>query len=362
MSTEGVARVDSIERRLQSGRPAPSGLAGFATLLRVGSVRYASYYFIAFEAGVIQAGGSALHWALPAVALCIGNCVAVELVNRHSDRVADEVNRPERTALCHRIGYDVIRRDAFVLWAALAALYIGWFAVERDLALFATQAVAWFVGWNYSVGLRFKERRYGVFVVLASTFVLPYLFGWATSAELSRATLAFLCIPFFIASLSGIKDVTDEAGDLTSGYRSAFLALIRRRSAARLLLLLGSPYLLVFVLIGLDLATARLAWLTVLAPASLLFAVIVRNTASNEEAMAARECMYQFWFVLIAASVWLMHPSWPTSAVIGGAAAFWVVTSRHLHWMPGLQLQQIVLCLRVVARAHRRARWGEVSS
>jgi len=326
-----------------------------ALTLRVGSVRFTGYYFAAFAAGIVHAGGAARRWWLPAAVFCIANCLAIELTNRYADRIEDVVNRPERTALCEALDFATIRRISIGLWAALAASYALWFALAGNRELFAVQIISWLVGWNYSVGLRFKGRPYGVLVVLTSTFVLPYLFGWSIVAPLARVPLAILCVPTFIASLSGIKDITDEAGDRLRGYRSRFLALVRGRSAGRLVALLAAPYLLVFLLIVAGAAPVRLAGFAILAPGSLGFAILVRNVASSEEAMAVRECMYHFWFVAIALDVWLIQPSNQLAVCLVAAAAFWIAASRRLHWMPGLQRAHLTQSWAVAVRAYRRA-------
>lgn len=326
-----------------------------ALALRVGSVRFTGYYFVAFVAGIVHAGGAALPWSVPVALLCIANCLAIELTNRYADRIEDAVNRPERTALCEALEFATIRRIAVWLWVVLAAIYAIWFALDGNPELFAVQIISWLIGWNYSVGLRFKARPYGVFVVLTSTFLLPYLFGWSILAPLSRVPLGILCVPTFIASLSGIKDITDEEGDRLRGYRSRFLALVRGQSAGRLVAVLAAPYLLVVVLIVAGAAPVRLAGFTLLAPGSLLFAILVRNVASSDEAMAVRECMYHFWFVAIALDVWLLQPSIELAACLVAAAAFWIAASRRLHWMPGLQRAHLTLSWTVALRAWRQA-------
>ncbi|HMG54751.1 MAG TPA: UbiA family prenyltransferase [Kofleriaceae bacterium] len=353
--------VDARPRR-PGGPDRPSRRRGrLALALRVGSVRFAGYYFAAFVAGIVHAGGAALRWSVPAAVICIANCLAIELINRYADRTEDAVNRPERTALCEALDFATILRIAVLLWAVLAATYGIWFAVDRNPELLAVQVISWLIGWNYSVGLRFKARPYGVLVVLTSTFVLPYLFGWSIVAPLARVPLGILCVPTFIASLSGIKDVTDEEGDRLRGYRSRFLALVRGRSAGRLVALLAAPYLLAFVLVVAGAAPVRLAGFAILAPGSLLFAILVRNVASREEAMAVRECMYHFWFVAIALDVWLIQPSTELAACLVAAAAFWIAASRRMHWMPGLQRAHLTLSWAVALRARRQAPRAEGS-
>jgi 4-hydroxybenzoate polyprenyltransferase len=261
------------------------------------------------------------------------------------------VNRQERTALCEELGYPTIRRVAIGSNVLVLAFYLAWFAEWRRPQLFAVQLISWLVMWNYSVGLRFKARRLGVLVALTGTFILPFLCGWMIYGELAQVPPILLVMLVFVFSLSGIKDITDVEGDAKRGYRSFFVDLASRRSALRLLLLLGSPYLFTVALVALGLAPVRFLGLVGFAPLSLLFASLVRGARTDSERTAVREWTYHFWFIFLLGLLMLVHPTAETGAVLGGTAAFWVLATRRLHWAVGLRADQAADAGRILSRA-----------
>jgi 4-hydroxybenzoate polyprenyltransferase len=319
--------------------------------VKVSSIRFMAFYFVAFYGAIEVSGAGAVRVAALGALLWCVSCAGIELTNRYADRVEDEINRPERTALCKLVGYTTIGKAAFGIQAALLVLYLAWFAAARKVDLFAVQMASWLLGWGYSVGPRLKARRYGVLVALSCTFVLPFLFGFAVRGRLVEAPLAPLCVPAFVISLSGVKDITDVAGDAERGYRSLFVDLAERRSGRALLALLASPYLLIAVLVLAGAAPARFLSLLLLAPGSLLFAVLVRGGRGPEETASVRESLYHFWFVFLAATMALLCPTKGLLAALASAAVFWVVATRKLHWATGLTREQFLAVTRILMRA-----------
>ncbi len=320
------------------------------TLLQVGSIRFTAFYLAAFSTAIAATGHDPVPWLAIAVPLWMVKCLAIELTNRYADRIEDAVNRQERTLLCEQVGYDIIRRAAIGLNALVLAFYLAWFAEWRRPELFAVQLVSWLVMWNYSVGLRFKARRLGVLVALCGTFILPFLCGWMIYGEFKSVPLPILAMLVFVFSLSGIKDITDVEGDAKRGYRSFFVDVASRRSAARLLLLLGSPYLFIAGLVASGAAEPRFLALVVFAPISLLFASLVRGAREPHERTTVREWTYQFWYVFLMGILWLVQPTVHNALVLGGCTLFWVLATRKLHWAVGLRADQVEDVSRILSR------------
>ena len=198
-------------------------MRSFVLLLRIGSVRFTAFYFAAFYAALVATGHKEPEWIAVSLIFSVINCLSTELVNRYADRQEDKINRPVRTAMCEEFGFPKIRLIAFWLFALQVPIYIGWFVAWGKVDLFAVQIVCWLTAWNYSVGLRFKARKYGVLAVLTGTFVLPFLFGWTMFSNISELPPIIISLPIFVASIAGIKDITDVEGDLERGYESAFV-------------------------------------------------------------------------------------------------------------------------------------------
>jgi 4-hydroxybenzoate polyprenyltransferase len=299
------------------------------SVLKIGSVRFSAYYFPAFVVALDSGGMATPAWVALALALCVTNCLGIELTNRWADRVEDEVNQPERTALCRSVGYDRIRQICVSLYALLLVGYICWYAVAHNAELLAVQLMSWLVGWNYSVGLRCKRFRWGVLFTLTSTFALPFAFGWAIHSSLATMPMSVLVIPVFVISLAGLKDITDTAGDRLRGYKSLFLELASR---SRLLPLLVSPYAVATLLVIVEASPARLLLIWLFAPLSLAFQRLVARAASRAEKSAVREMMYNFWLAFVLATLFLTRPT--ASVVVWSALSIflWWGASRWLHW------------------------------
>ena len=327
-----------------------SAISWARTLLRIGSIRFAAYYLLAYESGVISAGGTSERalWSGLLVWPVLG--LGIELVNRYADRSEDAVNRPERTTLCEQVGFATIRLIAIVCFAFEALAFAGWAAARADLRFAVVAAVSWLVAWNYSVGLRLKSRPYGALLALSMTYLLPFAFGWA--ATTTRPLPAFvLVLPLLKASLGGIKDLTDEAGDRMQGYESRFLILLRRRSSVRLWAVLVAPFALAATLVACGAAPVRYLAMLVLLPGSLGLAALCRAASGPAEAMAVRELMHNYWLVVLATSALILGPGVTAAPGVVVAVVWWMLASRYAHWMPGLSRADFGTLARVARRA-----------
>jgi 4-hydroxybenzoate polyprenyltransferase len=322
-------------------------------LLRIGSIRFSAFYFAPFYAAIDATGGGP-GWIPGGAAFCLLMCLGVELLNRATDRYEDAINNPARTELCRQLGYQDIAVIATVIFAALVPVGLAWLLLCWNVQLFLTQTMVWLVAWNYSFGLRLKARRVAALFALAGTFLLPFLSGWTIHGSLLALPPLALYPPLVAASLSGAKDITDVAGDLRRGYRSLFVEMLARRSARRLFALVLLPHAALLLGWALGLAPTRALWLLPLAPATALQVLLARAARAPTERRAVRELTYHLWMAAILGTLYLMRPSPRLAVVLAGAALFWVIATRWLHWTRGLDRAQ----LRELARVGRRALAG----
>ncbi|MEM9454120.1 MAG: UbiA family prenyltransferase [Myxococcota bacterium] len=323
-------------------------------VLKVGSVRFTAFYFLAFYTAAAATGHGGVGWVLVGLALWSTMCVAIELTNRYADRTEDAINRPERTRLCHALGYPTLAVLAAAIFALHLLAYVLWFCVSHNLTLLTVQLASWTVAWGYSVGPRFKAHRFGVLVALCGTFVLPLLYGWVMYGSLRDVPLALLFVVAFVASISGAKDVTDVEGDRRRGYHSVFVALTRLSRSAPLVALLLAPYGLLVLLVALGSVEPRFLALTLFIPISFLFARLLRSARAGDEAQCVREWVYHFWFVVLCATMALIHGSAGHLLVIVATMVFWVVATRRLHWHDqGLRPEALLLALQILLGGRR---------
>jgi len=315
--------------------------------MQCASCRFSALYFMPFCGGLAAAGRLSPRAAILGAVGWLTLALAVEVTNRLADRSEDEINRPERTALCARVGWDRMARLQWALWCAVAALALAWLASAPGTLLAGVLCLGAGAGLGYSRGPRFARHRALVFVVLSGTFVGPFVLGWAAGSpgaslpeivQLGRFTPLFWVMTLFITSLGGIKDLTDRAGDATIGYRSAFLDLLDRHGTAALALVAALPYaaLVAFVLAG-ALPSRTLALLA-LAPASLALGLAARSTRGDaREQLAVREAFYLHWIAFSAAALLLFEPSAPLLAAVLLSVSAWVLAGRWLHWSEPLR-------------------------
>ena len=302
------------------------------SLARVTSVRFTAYYAVSLAVGL---GAGLDPWQILAViGYCLVFCVAVESLNRISDRTEDEVNQPARTALCHRVGYDVLRRVCAAAWAAVVLLDVAWVLAYPGWVLAVLLAFNLAVGVGYSVGPRLKGHRATALLVLTGTLSLPLLTGYATYPDDDRRAAvltAAVLVTLVSLTTAGAKDVTDEAGDSLRDYRSLWLEALRRRRG------------LLATLVGLQLAVPVAVVATgTLGPAALLATLVVpvqaavlvcvARAVTPADRAAAREAMHTSTLVAVGLILLGTHPSWPTAAAVAAGWAWWALASRFLHW------------------------------
>jgi 4-hydroxybenzoate polyprenyltransferase len=319
-----------------------------ATVLRCGSCRFVALYFAPFYVALLASNVSGPLWVAFAWMHCFLTSIGTELLNRLSDEAEDRVNRPERTALCAEVGYETLRAIATRIWAVVAVVDAMALAVRPDpaLALFVVLSMALPVA--YSFGLRFKARRYLALAALTAVFGLPFLSGWAVGGVIMGERLPLLevapivaLMTFFIASLAGIKDITDVPGDERVGYRSLWVALVRIRRLTVVTAIVVSPYAVVIAGVAGRLLPPRFLWLLVLAPVGLGLALSSTANADRRQQQAVRELLYHFWFGLSGTVLFLFYPTAATAQTLAWATAYWLVASQYLHWSDGFRAWKV---------------------
>ncbi|MGN6189700.1 MAG: UbiA family prenyltransferase [Conexibacter sp.] len=337
-------------------------------LLRCASCRFGALYYVPFCAGMAAAGTLDVLTALLGAGFWLALGLAIEVTNRLADRVEDEVNRPERTALCETVGWRTLARVQLALWGLVVALTGAWLALAPNALLLLLLASGAFFGIVYSRGPRLARTRALVFVVLSGTFVGPFCLGVAAGdplgaasgagfAQLGRFVPLFWVLTFFISSLAGIKDVTDRAGDEAIGYRSAFLAFADRHGTAALTALASVPFVALSAFVATGLLPARMLALLAFLPLSAGVALAVRGAHDRPaDQLLVREALYQHWLAFTTAALLLRFPSAGLVAALAGGWAWWLAASRHLHWAEPLRPGDLVpVAALASARPARRA-------
>ena len=309
------------------------------TLLAVGSCRFTLLYWMSCAVGLFAVGLGTPFWLLFTLGFWLVYCLATELLNRVADRVEDEINRVERTALCARVGFDRLRSATIALYGLAVVWAAAWIALAPRLALAALLSAALIISYGYSRGARLKRRRWLGTLALMTPVSLPMLTGWATGTAASDvvahgAPLALVAALSF-GALVGIKDLTDVAGDRAIGYSSVWATVA---AAGRLVPLVVASALAFVLLAGLVLggvAPAAFTLLFALAPISGAVVVAAARVASVFERATAREAMYQYTALFLALALACQGlASGSLAALLASALGLsaWVLASRHLHW------------------------------
>jgi 4-hydroxybenzoate polyprenyltransferase len=328
------------------GRRATRRPSKVRALLRCGSCRFAAFYFLPAFAAMASVGRGSWGWALAAAAYWWVLSLGPELVNRMADRTEDEINRPERTALCHTVGFGRIATIATGCWVAVAAADVAWLAVAPSVLLGGLLLLAGLFGIGYSYGPRFKRSRYLSLLVLTFPFCGTFLVGWCLGRtsplhgsrlhDLYSSVLPFcVVLGMTIGSLAGIKDVTDIAGDAEIGYESAWVRIVRSRPEPVVAGLLSLPSLVLVAFVASGLLPGRLLGLLALLPCSWLVAFLGRHARTSDQAAAAREIAYSYWMAFLAIALILYVPSWPLGIAAVATVVYWLVASRRFHWSRG---------------------------
>jgi 4-hydroxybenzoate polyprenyltransferase len=340
--------METIHQARRPFSPIQRGLA----LLRCGSCRFAAYYFLSFQIALLDGGVKSWGWCAFGIYFWLLQSLGIELLNRYSDRIEDKVNRPERTAICERVGYGVIKVCAIVIWIVIASTYALWLIFQPNSLLCLLLCAGLIAGIGYSIGFRFKAKRYLALIVLTFPFGGPFLIGWAaTHSALTRPDLAvdlfrrlgpflWICGLFFIGH-AGIKDITDAVGDRKVGYRSIWVDLVESKAygIAFILVSLWLSFCIIFITLGA--LPLRFCWLLTFAPASFVFAVSSLRAASREDRNSVRELFYHYWFAFLSVSLYLVSPTPAALISISCVLVYWVFASQVLHWSTGITLAKI---------------------
>jgi 4-hydroxybenzoate polyprenyltransferase len=319
-------------------------------LLQCASCRFGALYYVPFCAGMAAAGTLSLATALLGAGFWLTLGMAIEVTNRLADRTEDAVNRPERTALCETVGWELLARVQLVLWGLVVVSIGVWLALAPNALLLLLLLSGAGFGVAYSRGPRLARHRALVLVVLSGTFVGPFCLGFAagdpvtgtsgaTFAQLGQFVPLFWVLTFFISSLAGVKDITDRAGDEAIGYRSAFVAFAERHGTAALTALAAMPFAAVAAFVAAGELPARALALLVFLPASAGVALAVRGAHDRPaDQLLVREALYDHWLAFTTATLLVCFPGLGLLAALAGAWVWWIVASRHLHWGAPLRL------------------------
>lgn len=337
-------------------------------LLRCASCRFGALYYVPFCAGMAAAGTLTVATALLGAVFWLALGLAIEVTNRLADRVEDAVNRPERTALCARVGWRRLARVQLVLWGTVALMAAAWIALAANATLLLLIAVGAGFGIAYSRGPRLARRRALVFVVLSGTFVGPFCVGFlagdplgaasaAGFADLGRFVPLFWVLTFFISSLAGVKDITDREGDGAIGYDSLFVAFVERHGAAALTALAAVPFVALAAFVASGLLPLRALALLVFLPLGVAVALAVRGARDRPaDQLLVREALYQHWLAFTTATLLVCFPSVGLAAALAGAWLWWLLASRFLHWSASLRLADVPRVAVLAAAGSRRRR------
>ncbi|MCF6524489.1 UbiA family prenyltransferase [Streptomyces sp. JJ36] len=316
-------------------------------LLRATSVRFTALYYLPYCTALLAAGQARWLWLVLGAVYWFAHGLGTESLNRLADRTEDEINRAERTALCHRAGFPAIRRTAVAAWSTVALLDVVLLVLHPDPVLALFLLLAGLSAVNYSYGLRLSRNRWLAPLLLTFHFGGTFVIGWVLAQDHWDAQVwrdfAGYPLPFFVTgmvtllALGGAKDLTDLAGDARIGYHSAWVELLQRRGAWIAGVMVGSTYLLVLVFVAAGLFPARfLLWL-LLAPVGAALGRCLWRAASPEQQLATREFFYQYWMLSLSVAALLYAPRPGTLAAVAGTLAFWGLTTQRLHWSPGVR-------------------------
>ncbi|HKG03497.1 MAG TPA: UbiA family prenyltransferase [Conexibacter sp.] len=339
-------------------------------LLQCASCRFGALYYVPFCAGMAAAGTLSLATALLGAAFWLTLGMAIEVTNRLADRVEDAVNRPERTALCETVGWELLARVQLLLWGLVVVATAVWVALAPNALLLLLLVSGAGFGLAYSRGPRLARHRALVFVVLSGTFVGPFCLGVAAGdplagtastagfAQLGEFVPLFWVLTLFISSLAGIKDITDRAGDEAIGYRSAFVAFAERHGTAALTALAAVPFAALVGFVAAGQLPARALALLVFLPLSAGVALAVRGAHDRPaDQLLVREALYDHWLAFTTATLLVCFPSLGLLAALAGAWLWWLVASRWLHWGAPLRLADLprVVALATAGGARQRS-------
>lgn len=342
-------------------------LSDLRALMRCTSCRFAALYFVPFCAGITLASGHDVSlYIVCGAAYWFVYSMAIELTNRLTDQAEDEINRPERTALCLQVGWRRLAVLERATWATIVLSDIAWVANSPSIVLAFLLLCGIAVGLGYSRGPRLARSRYAGLFVLNFVFTGAFVLGWSVvpaatrDAGLSLERLAVftpvaLLAAVFVVTLAGVKDLTDAAGDRRVGYRSPFVDIVRSRRSRCLLALGATPYGCLAVLCAADALPARMLALIAFIPVMGGIVAGALYGRPGREQMVVREAFYHYWLAFAAATLLLFRPSTTLFAAIAAAGCYWLITTRWLHWTAPVTLAEIASLIQTLKPGERRA-------
>jgi 4-hydroxybenzoate polyprenyltransferase len=328
------------------------------SFLKCASCRFATLYFVPFFAGLAFARRDTLGYAGLGALFWIIHTMAIEVTNRLSDRREDELNRPERTALCASVGWTTLETLELGLWCAVLLIDVAWLILAGNLEFAVLLALGVGVGISYSRGLRLARTRYIGLLVLNLVFSGTFIMGWSVGNPFSQPTHIWLkqmasftpilvIVGVFIVTLIGVKDLTDRAGDLRVGYHSPFVDLVERRHAIFIWCLIGCPFVLIIACLLLGLVPARMLALVGFVPVSAILAEAVRHARTPAESLIVREVFYSYWLAFCSSGLLLFLPGKALALAIAGAISYWILTTQWLHWGERIHLIDLIQIIRI---------------
>jgi 4-hydroxybenzoate polyprenyltransferase len=344
-------------RDAQAGIASDSGwiskaLTRLEAVLRCGSCRFAAFYFLGFQAAIVDGGQAGLFWLAFGIPFWFFHSLGVELLNRYSDRVEDKINRPERTAICERVGFERIKWLAIFVWLLISLTDIVWLLLYPNGLLAVLLALAIASGVFYSFFARFKARRYIAPIILTFPFGGPFMIGWiATHGGLSTGELwedfFFRLLPFFLVpglffmGHIGIKDITDVAGDKRVGYNSLWVSLLTNRAHFTIMFFVSLWLMVDVAFVATGLLSARYLILLLFWPFSLTIALASARAKSKADNEATREVFYHYSLLVLSSSFLLLNPQPQMATSIVAIIAYWILASQFLHWNRGVHLDML---------------------
>jgi 4-hydroxybenzoate polyprenyltransferase len=330
----------------------------FKAFLQCTSCRFAALYFGPFFAGLVLARRDTPELACVGAVFWIAQSLGIEVTNRLSDRGEDEINRPERTALCALVGWQALKSIQIALWVGVLAIDVLWLRLTGNPSFALALGVSFCVGIGYSRGPRVSRSRYVGLMTVSLVFVGVFVMGWSTGDPLARPTsvwadqvISFLplliVVGLFIVTLAGVKDVTDRLGDLLAGYRSPFVDLLERRESTLLLGLAVCPFVLTLLFVLSGLLALRMAALIAFAPISMIVVAAVQRADTPTDRMLVREVFYNYWLVFSSAALVLFTPSVGMACAVLAASAYWMLATRWLHWGARLRIADVSQVARI---------------
>lgn len=324
-------------------------------IARISSVRFCAYYYLGFSIGYGNLSFEPVIACL-GIAYCVWFCVAVELLNRYTDRAEDRINQPERTRVCLEIGYGNICRMSIMCWLCVVTLGIILVCFRPAFSTAIVIIVTLLIGYSYSAGPEFNRHPVISLIVLTTALSFPPIAGRILAPIEGRqdwrlVILSAVLLTLASLSLAGIKDITDVAGDRLRGYRSLWLAIIASGKSGYLILTIVAiqVVLIVGVVAVKGMTIAGLICLAIPIIEITLVKSATQNLTQSEREML-RETMHTSTFIIAVICFSCLFPSKHTLIVSLVAASWWVVASKRLHWHKLFSCRTFIHTMRLIHR------------